>query len=349
MKVLHLSFHYGCINDVQNAFGKLGHEIVHEFLKYKLPYNISASLANNLWEHNKDYYNSFDVIITSDTVALCYQFILNFSELKPHLIILNCNRFTYAMEHDSLFMTKLREIQNNAANLSKATFIPYTDFERVWCGKHEVFLHERAIMPVGKYQHHVNDEKDIKDSFHELETQYKCKDDANTVFLQRYHNHYRYMDLARTLHDQGISCVRGAYYDIDELKKYQAIVVLPDQFSKYFTFESIQAELVVMLPSTKFLMELVAKEGYYFSVEGSGGRLTKEFVNMCEWTKYPEARIYFDSFDDLFDKLRGLNSQVIEEKKMWCNFYSEVIESEHLLQWKNILAKIQLHRTASQL
>lgn len=343
MKVLHLSFHYGCVNDIQNVFEKLGHEVTFQFLKGQVPYAIDFSRANQMWESQKEYYNTFDIVLTSDTVALSYPFLLHLAELKPHLIVLNCNRFTYAMEHDYVFMNKLREVQNDSSYLSKVTFIPYTDFERVWCGVHQVFLHERAIMPVGKYTQHMNDAADIKASFQDLETQYKTESDDNTVFLQRYHNHHRFMDLAHMLHCNRVSCVRGSYLNIDELTKYKAVVVLPDQFSKYFTFESIQAGLVVLLPSTKFLMQLVEQGGYYFSVEGSGGRLTKEYVNLCEWTKYPEARIHFDSFDDMIAKIHSLTPELLEEKKQWCRFYADAIESEHMLQWKNVLAKVERH------
>lgn len=343
MKVLHLSFHYGCISDIQTVFEKLGHEVTYEFLKYKVPYNVNETIARDLWNNSKDHYNSFDVIITSDTVALAFPFLLHLSELKPHLIILNCNRFTYAMEHEGKFFGLLQEVQNDSKYLSKVTYIPYTDFERVWCGHHDVFLHERAIMPLGRYATHFNDKEDIKQSFQDNETKYLLDTVENSVFLQRYHNHHRFMDLAQLLHENGVSCVRGSYCDVNELNQYKAVVVLPDQFSKYFVFESIQQELVVLLPTTKFLMQLVELPGYYFSVEGSGGRLSKQFVNLCEWTKYPEARVYFDSFDDMIHKLKNLTPELIAEKKKWCRFYGDVIEKEHILQWSNIFAKIEMH------
>lgn len=347
MKILHVSFHCGCISDIQSVFEKLGHDVAHSYLKYKVPYTVTESIAHKMWMDNKSYFNTFDIIITTDTVALSYPFILHLNELKPHLIILNCNRFTYGMEHEHRFIRLLQDIQSDVSYLSKVTYIPYTDFERIWCGRFNIFLHERAIMPYGKYPKHINDAEDMKLSFQEKEKQYQHDQDANTIFIQRYHNHHVFTDLAKMLATNGISCVRGSYVDIKELTNYKAAVVLPDQFSKYFVFESIQSELVVFLPTTRFLMELVQQNGYYFNIEGSSGRLTPEFVNLCEWTKYPEARVLFDSFDDMINKIKTVTPEIIEQKKKWCRFYGSVIEKEHVLQWNNILEKIVLHKMLS--
>jgi hypothetical protein len=339
MKILHLSFHYGCISDLNTVFKLLNHEISHMFCMQTIPYHIPEHLAHHLWNTNKDTYNQYDLIITSDTVALSYIFLLHLNELKPHLIILNCNRFTYGMDYEQKFITSLHHLHKK---LNKITYIPYTDFERIWCGKHNVFLHERAIMPIGRYLQHINDEALIKECFKELKTNHRTKEKNHTIFLQNYNNHKDFMDLSKFLYDRGISVDFGSYVNIAELQDYLAIVVLPDQFSKYFTFESIQNNLIVILPSPNFLMQLVRQPGYYFNIEGSKGQLTQDYINLCEWYKYPECRFYFDSFDELIHIIKNLTPELIAEKRKWCDFYGKVIIEEHLLQWKHILEKIEL-------
>ena len=304
-----------------------------------LPYRITSSLAENTWNKNKDFYNTFDVILTTDTVSLSYIFLRHLSDLKPHLIILNCNRFNYDMENEHEFLSLL---QSASKKLDKMTYLPYTDFERVWCGIHGVFLHERAIMPVGDYKEHIKDPQDTIERFAGLDTKWRTRSQSETIFLQNYHNHHRFMNLSEYLHDRNVSVDYGSYMDINDLKAYKAIVVLPDQFSKYFTFESVQKELVVILPSQRFLMDLVTRNGYYFNVEGSSGRLTSNYVNMCEWYKYPESRIYFDSFDEMIDIINNLDETKLEKIKEWCRFYGKVIREEHTLQWKHILDKIMI-------
>lgn len=347
MRILHLSFHYGCISDLNSVFISLGHEVTHHFVKNQIPYHITESIAHSIWNQKKEEYNQYDVIITSDTVALAYIFLLHLSEVKPFLMILNCNRFNYGMDTEKGFHRLLQEVQSNGTYLNKVLYLPYTDFERVWCGKHNIFLHERAVMPTGKYPQHINDPNLILECFKPTNTMYRYKELSETIFLQNYHNHHSFMNLSKYLYDQGISVDFGSYSNIKELQKYKAIVVLPDQFSKYFTFESIQEELVVILPSPKFLMELVKKPGYYFNVEGSSGQLTPEFINLCEWCKYPETRVYFDSFDEMIYKIVHLNETVLQEKKKWCRFYGNVIQQEHTFQWKNIFDRILLHKEIS--
>lgn len=347
MKVLHLSFHYGCISDIDTVMKKLGCEVDHQCLCRKIPYHINENLAHSLWNQNKDDFNQYDVIITSDTVALAYIFLLHLQEVKPFLIILNCNRFSYAMEGESKFFQLLQTIQRDGKYLNKVLYLPYTDFERVWCAKHKVYLHERAIMPVGKYIQHVNDKNLILECFKPLDTSCRHKEKTESIFLQNYHNHHAFMNLKQYLRDNDISVDFGSYVNIEELKDYKAIVVLPDQFSKYFTFESIQNEFVVIMPSPAFLMELTRKPGYYFSVEGSSGLIPQEYINLCEWTKYPETRIYFNSLEEMVSIIKNLTTEKIESVRKWCRFYGQVIEEEHMIQWKNIFNKIILHKQLS--
>lgn len=347
MKILHLSFHYGCISDLNYVFTKLEHHITHHFVKDQIPYHITESIARSIWQKNKDHYNSYDMIITSDTVALSYIFLLHLHELKPFLVILNCNRFNYGMDSERRFLQLLQEVQSHGRYVERVMYLPYTDFERIWCGKHHIFLHERSVMPMGHYEHHINDANLILECFKPTQTEYRTKELSETIFLQNYHNHYAFMNLSKFLYDHQISVDFGSYSQLDELLAYKAIVVLPDQFSKYFTFESIQKELVVVMPSPKFLMELVKKPGYYFNVEGSSGKLTPEYINLCEWCKYPETRIYFDSFDEMIRILQHLDKPTLESKKEWCRFYRNVIHTEHLLQWKHICDRIEFHRKIS--
>lgn len=347
MKILHLSFHYGCISDINYVMKKLGHEIDYEYLNRKIPYHINESLAHSLWNQNKEKFNTYDVIITTDTVAISYIFLLHLAELKPSLIILNCNRFTYAMEHEVKFIQLLRDIQSCAKYTHKVTYIPYTDFERIWCARHGLYLSERSIQPIGKYPQHINNKDIIIDCFKDLNKAYMTEDIKDTMFIQTYHNHVRFMDLCKYLHQHQISNIFGGYANITELKPYKALVVLPDAFSKYFVYESIQEELVILVPSPKFLLNLVQQGGYFFNIEGSGGRLTQEYVNLCEWYKYPETRIYFDSFEEMVSIIKNLKSDKIESIKKWCRFYANVIDEEHMNQWKNIFNKIMLHQQLS--
>jgi len=314
-----------------------------------IPYQISEQIAENVWNQNKEMYQSQDIIIITDTVALSYIFLRHLNELKPHLIIVNCNRFTYGMEHNHNFIQLLENTQKKQSCIDKVTYIPYTTFERIWCGKHKISVYEQEINPIGRYDIHFNDKNHVISNFKELNTSYKMVDTKDTFFIQSYGNHINFMNLAAYLYDNGISSVVGGYENINDLQEYKALVVLPDQFSKYFTFESIQSKLLILLPSPHFLMELVQKPGYYFNIEGSSGRLTNEFTNLCEWYKYPECRIYFDSFEELVDIIKNqLTDEKLELVNKYMDFYRDTIHDENMLKWSNILKRINLFKIARE-
>ena len=56
-------------------------------------YNIGHQRAETVWNRHKDYFDKFDVIVTSDTAPLSRIFLQN-GWRKP-LIIWVCNRFDY--------------------------------------------------------------------------------------------------------------------------------------------------------------------------------------------------------------------------------------------------------------
>ena len=74
MKILHLGFHKGLFNDLQYVSEQLGLNI--QYLKFTdgctkggALYNISHKRARDAWIKFQNFYNQFDLIITSDTVS----------------------------------------------------------------------------------------------------------------------------------------------------------------------------------------------------------------------------------------------------------------------------------------
>jgi hypothetical protein len=334
MNILHLTFHVGCANDIEYIFQKLGHKVTTQFLKNKIQYNITENIAQSLWSQNKNFYNSFDMIITSDTTALSFPFLLNQTELIPFLIILVCNRFNYAMENENNFHKLLNTINN------KIIIIPYTDFESIWCARYNIPIYKNKIYPVGKTLN--NFKIDLSLDFGNYNRQFQRRNDDESIFIQTYGNHVNFMNLSKFLFENDLSVVYGGYENVNELSKFGCIIVLPDAFSKYFVFESLQNDLVIFLPSQQFLLDLVTRPGYFFNIEGSSGRLDKIFVNLCEWYRFKNSRIYFDSFEDLIQKLKNFDKLQKNKIQKYCKLYSKQIEDEILMKWNHILDEIEL-------
>ena len=118
MRLLHITFHKGCHLEIEYVFKKLGHEIEVMYFddgvsKGSDLYKIDHKLAQRCWDKYKDYFNTFDGIITSDTCPTSRPFLQNnWSKL---LIIWICNRFDYEIKpekDDPEFYQLLREIPN---------------------------------------------------------------------------------------------------------------------------------------------------------------------------------------------------------------------------------------------
>src|SRR5208282_2621726 len=91
MKILHLTYHGGCKRTLDFVAKSLEHEITTKFADWN--YNIGPNRAAEIWNKHKDYFNLFDLVITSDTAPLSRIFLQN--DFKKKLIIWICNRFDY--------------------------------------------------------------------------------------------------------------------------------------------------------------------------------------------------------------------------------------------------------------
>ena len=77
LKILHISLHKGCINELEYIAKELELNLTSMFVHEIAPcefdgkskgtclYNIGHERAENIWKKNKEYFETFDVIITS--------------------------------------------------------------------------------------------------------------------------------------------------------------------------------------------------------------------------------------------------------------------------------------------
>ena len=85
MKILHLSFHTGCHNDITYLVNKLNKnrndKIKLSFMEFndgtKGKYNIGHERAEKYYNKHIEYFNTFDVILTSDTAPISRVFLQN--------------------------------------------------------------------------------------------------------------------------------------------------------------------------------------------------------------------------------------------------------------------------------
>lgn len=327
MKVLHLTYHYGCASDLNYVFKTLGHDITF-FEATCWPYKITEDVARGIWNEKRDWFQSFDMIVTSDTVALSMIFLLHMEELKPRLVIWICNRFNIFMEDCPNFVELLRE------NKNKATIIPYIEYERTWCSRYGLDIEHEVINPLGMHtEKYLCSESVMHRIFRTLNRSNQTRPDSETFFIPDYHNNQRLLPI---LQRHGISYVHGRYMDIHELLPYKAVISLPDAFGKIFYHEAIQKEIPVLIPSPQFF-DVLVKEGDY-GVTSKQHETRHDLHVYCEYYKdvFANCYLYYHSYDDLIEKLTNIDGHLPLVK----NTLRErrgIIHDKILKQWKDVI------------
>ena len=340
MKFFHISFHIGCIRTVNALFRDLGHTV--DFLyarQHNIPYTITPRVADSVWEKYKDEWNQYDGIITSDTAALSYIFLRNLSEVKPKLYIWVSHRFDYAMSEQLEYYDLIRKVSQGSDYLNKVKIIPYSDYERIYCGEKKIRVREPTLQPYGKvsgtkiFNGQIDDDKPLV-----VDTSGMFAPKNETVFISFYHNDNGFLPLKNILKEAGISVAGGEFRCIEDLAEYKCIITIPDAFSKFFAFELLHIHLPVFLPSEEFFYTLnrayrIDETGKYnqcnFSIHTN--HVPNEYLNLCEWYRFGDTRIFFDSIDDLVVKLRSFNTekrnQVVEKLKKASEYHSNLVLS----------------------
>ena len=257
LKVLHISFHKGCQNDIEYLSKKLNFKL--DFMSYSDytvigndVYNITHNRALNNWNKNKDYYNSFDIIITSDTAPLSRIFLQN--NFQKKLIIWICNRFDYAHQPDATKIgfpdKEYYDLINDVKNKPNVSIIGYTPFETYYANHiRKLDIGNECIKPIGKIG-------DVYKTY--IST--KVEDKKNTFIISPYHNENIYMNLYEKLKSLNIKCYNNKYNGPKDLAEFAGVIHLPYAWSNLAFFEALHLDIIYFIPSKKFFMELYKKK-----------------------------------------------------------------------------------------
>jgi hypothetical protein len=321
LKILHVSYHSGCIISINYICKKLGYEL--ETQKPDWNYNISQDLADKIWEKNSDYYNSFDCIITSDTAPLSRIFIRE--QFNKKLIIWVCNRFDYS---DAATNTVnfpdpgYYESFKEALNKENVFVRSYTKFEHEYAKKYRnIEWSDEVFRPVSIFE-----KNKISNSFKDGQKK------NETFFVTRYHNDNIFIDLKEKCDSLGINNYRGEYNGPADLIGIKGIIHIPYAWSNLAIFENWSIGNVYFIPSKEFLLELCSSGDFFWSPP-----FDKEFIDSSEWylPEHSDLFVYFNSFEHL----KELTEDVLLIKKVRNNLlkYSKIHEKKSLQQWKSVI------------
>lgn len=321
MKALHVTYHSGCELNLNFVFNEL--KIQLETQRANWNYNIGHNRANEIWNKYKDYYNSFDTIITSDTAPLSRIFLQNNFDKK--LIIWVCNRFDYCDQatNDCKFPDKdYYSLINSAVNKENVKFASYTKFEYEYAlAYRHVNFGNLIIKPCSFY------EKTIPNKFL-LEN----IDKQNTFFIPPYHNDTIFMNLKNKCDSLNIKSYNGRYNGPLDLEGVKGIIHIPYAWSNLALFENWSLGNVYLIPSKKFLIQLSKTGNFFWSPPFSINHL-----DSSEWylPEYNDLFIYFDDWNDLKNKSNDQN--LINSKKNKILNFSKSHNINILNEWKKIL------------
>lgn len=324
MKILHISFHKGCINDINYVLNKLNLDFENMFFFNELDkdaihgpyhyYKLTKDNANMYWNKYKDFFNKFDCIITSDTAPLSRIFLQN--NWNKKLIIWICNRFDYNVEGDQHYYNLIRE----AYNKQNVDIIGYTAFENIYCKIiRDVEVGNKVITPCGN----------ISETYHKFVEKKELND---IIFVPPYHNDNKMMNLSDQLTNLGIKNFNGRYDGPMDLLNYKCVVHIPYAWSNLAFFESFHLGVVYFIPSTNLLFELSTNHNFWFQNKN----LIYKNIKLSEWYNpdYDNLLIKFDSWEDLKNKINSLN---YEEHKLKLKEFGKKHEENILNSWKLLL------------
>ena len=296
MRILHLTFHRSPQYDLEYVCQKLGLEIetlyFHNYASniYKPNrYKITEERAEMWWQDKKDYYHSFDLIITSDTAPLSRIFLQHIDELRPRLIVWICDRFDYAIETDKQYPVLL----NRLVQERKLKLIPNSEIERIYCKQRGVTVSKPVIKPLG---HRLGGREMIPPQGAAIMEE---GDYESGFYIPMYHNETKFMNLQRHCSALGLRTFHGVHRGADSLKRFKAIIHIPYAWSTWAFFDALALNVPYLIPTERFLCEMQGRPGFWFQTDFDQGML-----KLAEWycDEHRDFLTYFDNFDDLTSK-----------------------------------------------
>tara|TARA_R100000005_G_C4988245_1_gene196039 strand:+ start:570 stop:1589 length:1020 start_codon:yes stop_codon:yes gene_type:complete len=339
MKVLHLSHHYGCLKDHQYVCNQLGIELESKFSKWsqvipKDTYIITKHVVKDIWSKYADYFNTFDYIITSDTAPLSRIFLENIDDLKSKVIIWVCNRFNYNMEADAEY----HQLIGKYADDERVKIVPYTEFERFWLERSSIRTEYETIRPIGLVVPEPINESEEHDVG--LDGDYKFDDSPGDVLVSRYHNDNIFQDSKSRCERFGLTARHAKYRGAVEFEKlvknYECFLMFPDAYSKFTTFELMQMQMPVILPSESLLLNLSRQPNYFFSTG-----VIPETVKYCEWYNeyYEKFAVYFEDLAGIGDAVKMVKDNKEQIKSLMAEAAKQHTEKT-LQQWRKIYEEV---------
>ena len=332
VKVLHITFHEGCKNDFEEVARELDLDLTSWFVQH-LPqgfwegfrsgneiYNVGPRRAQRVWNRHKDFFNQFDLIVTSDTAPLSRIFLQN--GWKKPLVIWICNRFDYAHGSGGEDRFPDREYYNLVRQVTQqknVRIIAYTPFEHEYMRRRGIEMGTRTIKPLGRKEETSPDFKSAVSP--EVNA-------GESLFIFPRLDAGQMNRVKQGCASVGIPTWSGVYNGPEDLKQFKGVLFFPYAFSNLALFEDLQRGIVHFVPTVRFLTQLgLIRAGMHGNLQWS------------EWyfKEYADYLVYFDSWAELKHKMQTVEYGAMKPK---IKLFGQQHRNSMIEEWKKLFGEL---------
>jgi hypothetical protein len=323
--VLHITNHVGTIANLKNVFALLGksHFPSHNSgkcaenlrsansdsplqilstIKCPLRLHISEEYANILWKSYSEIARDFDTVVITDTVMYARAFLQNMSKHRLNIVIYVTNRFDWGFfdthEYDRLAYTKLL---SEASRNPRVRFCADNRYDQYLCSLNNIQFYYGDIIrltpPLRAPVLPIHQKAFVYDRGTPLYSYINSMPDNRIEYDVFGGGHPRFRDMAH-------------------IAEYRCIFHLPYQTNVQALWENLGYCNIYLIPSKRFIKELIATENwYYWEEKTKGGELLQKSIELAEWYQPELAQcfVYFDTWEDIHSKF--YDTDFMEKKR----------------------------------
>jgi hypothetical protein len=274
MKILAIGFHQGMLDSIVSVLTDEVDSVITKLVVSgtDYDYNLTEDMANAIWQKEQDYFNRFDLIITTDTAILSRIFIPNY---EGRVIVDICNRYDYwwGGNSDIKFTTMLQKTMPK----KNIQIVSYSKFDKIYAERAGIYVDD-VIKPV------------FRPTYHDVHVGSTMK-----YYIPDYQNNHTF---SVAEHCKGVNVVTGRHGGIGDIAKFKAVIHLPYHWQGVAEQESLSVGTPYYVPSKKFFFELLNSGKYWFQDMYDA----KYWIDICNfYDKENEVVFYFDSWEDIHD------------------------------------------------
>jgi hypothetical protein len=326
-QILHITNHIGTTKNINSVFKQLN---LFENLKTEnCPHGfyIDSVQANNIWNNYKEYIHKYNILIFTDTSMVARPFLQNIDDHECLIIIYITNRFDWGIwNKDDLEYYKL---YSSMSTHKRVRFCSDNNYDQYYAEQNNIsFYFDKPIKLIPYLQDTIINENKINN---------------NKLFIySRGTSYEKYKDFLynnKIEHD-----VFGGNYsfyrDFEHISEYKAFLHLPYQVNIQTLWECLGYNIVYFIPSKTFIYDLIKNTSWYYWEEKTRiNNLFIKSIEIAEWytTENEDLFFYFDSWEDLKEKIINLTDYELIAKKKIISDFMKLNNHVNIKKWKNLI------------